>query len=405
MKSSVPMLPEIGVLAFVPDRWGPVWQVRHHVLTRLAAYFHVAWIEPSTPWRTAMKPSHLSRIRRDVSAEVPDGLSICSPENWLPEFHRPAAIGEFVYKIRVWRARQLLVRKGCKKVILYIWRPEFGAALSATPFDLSVYHIDDEYSFGTPDASFDEQEDWLIRAADHVFVHSPGLLEKKGFINSDTTVSPNGVDFQAYSKPVPEPPDLSSIPRPRIGYTGYLKNQLDWELIERLIQERADWHFVFVGPISAHAEARSAVQRLSDLPNVHFLGAKSVSELPAYPQYFDVCIMPYRRYEYTQYIYPLKLHEYLASGTPTVGSRIRSLEDFDGLISLADTAAEWAAEISLSLDPTANSLERREQRQNVARRHDWDVLVAQIARTMTGHLGPAYVERLGANLSQATPEI
>lgn len=49
--------------------------------------------------------------------------------------------------------------------------------------------------------------------------------------------------------------------------------------------------------------------------------------------------MPYRVNDYTKYIYPMKLHEYLAGGRPTVGSRIRSLEDFAGIVDLAMTPA------------------------------------------------------------------
>lgn len=399
------MLPQIGVVALVPDRWGPVWQVRHQVLTRLARYFHVAWVEPSVPWRVALKPSHLTRSGRAVSAEIPDNFSICAPENWLPEFHRPAALGAFTYKMRVRRARRLLVRKGCTKLILYLWRPEFAGALTAAAFDLSCYHIDDEYSFSKTDMLMDSAEHQLIRTVDHLFVHSTGLLEKKGLINPNTILTPNGVDFQAYATPVPEPLDMSSIPSPRIGYTGYLKNQLDWDLLDKLVRRQSDWHFVFVGPVSPHEEARKAVQQLSVLPNVHFLGAKSVWELAAYPQHFDVCIMPYRKDAYTQYIYPLKLHEYLASGKPAVGSRIRSLEDFDNVIALADTASDWTAAISSALEPSANEPEQRQQRQSVARHHDWDELVGRIAHTMASHLGPAYVEQLQIDASGLVEEL
>ena len=379
--------------------------VPHQVLSRLAEYFHVAWVEPSIPWRESFRISQRKQSSVETSAEVPANFSVCSPEMWLPKFQRPAALGAFTYNMRVRRAWKHLVGKGCTKVILYVWRPEFAGGLSASPFDLSCYHIDDEYSFSNIDAPTDPVEHQLMQAVDQVFIHSAGLLEKKGSINPNTTVSPNGVDYQAYAKPRPEPTDLSAIPRPRIGYTGHLKTQLNWDLLGELAQQRTDWHFVFVGPVSPHEDARKAVRHLSAMANVHFLGAKSVWELATYPQHFDVCIMPYRNDAYTHYIYPLKLHEYLASGQPAVGSRIRSLEDFEDVISLADTAADWVAAISTSLESAENRPARRERRQSVARRHDWDGLVAQIAKTMAGRLGPAYLERLDADIPRVTPEL
>ncbi|MFQ6006956.1 MAG: glycosyltransferase, partial [Woeseia sp.] len=142
-----------------------------------------------------------------------------------------------------------------------------------------------------------------------------------------------------------------------------------------------------------HLETKSAIDELSSRRNVHFLGAKSVQDLAAYPQHFDVCIMPYEANDYTKYIYPLKLHEYLASGRPTVGTRIRSLEEFADVVALASMPDEWSAAIIESLDSSANTGERRAARQAVARRHDWHLLVAQIAKTMARRLGHDFADR------------
>ena len=32
--------------------------------------------------------------------------------------------------------------------------------------------------------------------------------------------------------PLPEPADLAPIPRPRIGYSGWIKPELDWDLLD-----------------------------------------------------------------------------------------------------------------------------------------------------------------------------
>ena len=73
--------------------------------------------------------------------------------------------------------------------------------------------------------------------------------------------------------------------------------------------------------MKALGELLSVLAELEEQPNVHFLGAKTPEELVGYPAHFDACIMPYRMDDYTKYIYPLKLHEYLASGRPVVASR------------------------------------------------------------------------------------
>ena len=105
--------------------------------------------------------------------------------------------------------------------------------------------------------------------------------------------------------------------------------------------------------------------------------------------------MPYRANDYPTYIYPLKLHEYLARGRPAVGTRIRTLEDFADVVTLASTPDQWSASITDALKPAANTSERRAARQAVARQHDWKILIAQIAETMAQRLKHKFADRWG----------
>jgi glycosyltransferase involved in cell wall biosynthesis len=119
---------------------------------------------------------------------------------------------------------------------------------------------------------------------------------------------------------------------------------------------------------------------------VFFLGAKTTDALGAYVQHFDVCLMPYRQNDYTKYIYPLKLHEYLASGRPVVSSPIRTVEDFREVLCLASSPAEWSRMIERALSDQENTPARRAERQKIAQAHDWDLLVEHIAATMARRL-------------------
>jgi glycosyltransferase involved in cell wall biosynthesis len=288
----------------------------------------------------------------------------------------------------------MLIRRGCQKIILYICRPRFGPALHSIPFDLSCYHIDDEYSFSEVEVPPDPAEMSLIANVNQVFIHSPGLMEKKGSINPQTTFIPNGVDFTGYANPAPEPTDLFVIPHPRILYTGYIKKQLDWPLMLELARRHREWSFVFIGPTSPHPEIIPVIQEISSYPNVYFLGAKSAQALTAYPQHFEACIMPYRVDAYTNNIYPLKLHEYLASGRPIVSVPIRTLRDFSKVVTLASGVDEWSGALTRALEPAAISPEVVAARRNIAREYDWDNLTHLIAQTLCERMGSDYVYRL-----------
>jgi hypothetical protein len=111
--------------------------------------------------------------------------------------------------------------------------------------------------------------------------------------------------------------------------------------------------------------------------------------------------MPYRTNDYTRYIYPLKLHEYLATGLPTIGTSIRSLERFADVVTLADDTAGWTAALDHALTVAENSAERRAARRAVAQTHDWDEIVRHVARLLAERVGPGYVRRLKAALELA----
>ncbi|MEO2047114.1 MAG: glycosyltransferase [Pirellulales bacterium] len=388
-----PVFPEVGIIALVNDRWETGWRSRHQVLSRLACYFPVVWMNPSLD-RTEFTPQAiLHRISREKYNRFVPNLDGYDAIPWLPKFHKPKQFANWLTKERLLRARRMLERRGCKRVILYIWDPSYSLTLNLIKHDLSCYHIVDEYSFSVEEQPLTAVEFELIQRVDQVFIHSPALVQKKGHINPATKVIPNGVDFEAFSQPTKEPADMELIPHPRIGYVGLIKMQLDLDLLIKLSDRHPHWSFVFAGPQGNVGDRACLVDELSRHPNVYFLGSKEIESLPAYIQHMDVCMLCYKDNDYTKYIYPLKLHEYLAAGQPVVGTPICTLRDFKHVIRLARTVDDWSTAICESLEKNESN-DILELRRNVARQHDWYVLVRQIAHALCVHLGSDYVTRL-----------
>ena len=387
-----PLLNDVGILALVPDQWGPRWMVRHHIMARLGRYFHMVWVNPAHHWRESFKAT--SAASPPSEADQYPGFVEYRPERWLPDFYRPAWLAKFLLRQRLLNASQMLRDRGCRKIILYLWRPEFAPVLQTIPFELSCYHLEDEYSFSRVEKLIDPVEAKLLAEVDQVFILSPALYEKKGKLNPHTHYLPGAVDFAAYSQPLPEPKDLAAIPHPRIGYVGSLKWQIDWNLMLKLTSAHPEWSFVLVGPMSPHPEIDAALNELKGRANVHFLGGKPSTEMMVYPQHFDVCIMPYGDNDYTKYIYPLKLHEYLAGGKPLVGTPIATLAPLGDVVLLPRTAEEWSSAIQQALNPAENTPQRQAARQNFAKEHDWWILVRKISETLAQQLGPEYADRL-----------
>lgn len=381
-----PLYPEVGVLALVMEPYGPQWLSRQQVLTRLARYFHVLWMNPAHEWRSAVRDERIRGGERRI-AGLPDSFRVYDAPSWLPVVYKPSWLGNALASARLRSAAAALSRRGCRRILLYIWHVELGAARAMVPHELSCYHIYDEYSHSEVDLPLDPAEAELIRSVDQLITVSPTMFERKGRLNSNSLQLTNGVTYDDFAAPAAEPAELAGIPHPRLGYSGYLKKQLDWELLLALATRHPEWSFVFVGEKRPHPQITELIEKMEALPNVHFLGARTSRELARYPQHFDVCLMPYRMNAYSKYIFPLKLYEYLAGGRPTLSIPLPALAGLGDLVPVATGVAEWEAAIARLLEPGADSAERRAARQAEARRHDWDEIVHELASVLARRLG------------------
>ena len=116
---------------------------------------------------------------------------------------------------------------------------------------------------------------------------------------------------------------LSSLPRPIIGYTGGLHRHVDFDLLAQMAEARPDWSWVLVGPFQA------SVEKLQGYGNIHLLGPRPHEELSGHLLSFDVCIVPYLKSAYTDTVVPVKINEYLASGKPVVSTDIPTVREFN----------------------------------------------------------------------------
>lgn len=391
--SGTPYFSKVGILHLLPYRWATPAMACHQIIPRLTTYFNVVWVTPAQGWRELW-------LRKRSTPEMmfsqrPEGTSfeIYEPGRFLPQLYRPRWLASLTARARLRQARRILTDKGCDKIILYLWRPAYEFSLQMIEYSLSCYHIDDEYTFATVEEPVHEQEARVINCVDQVFIHSPALWEKKAHLNPHSALVPNGVDYYAFASPAEEPPDMRQIPHPRVGYVGVIKVQLDLSLLFALAQRHREWSFVLVGPRGFLGEQASVIENLSKLPNVHFLGGKPIDALPAYVQHLDVCMLCYALSDYTKFIYPLKLHEYLASGRPIVASPIRTLQEFGRVIRLASDLDEWSTALAASLGPEANHQSEISARRRLALEHDWDNLAHRVARVLCERLGSDWAQR------------
>jgi glycosyltransferase involved in cell wall biosynthesis len=169
------------------------------------------------------------------------------------------------------------------------------------------------------------------------------------------------------------PTDLNPIKHPVIGYVGALQSiRLDIPLLTAIAKEQPDWHIVLVGP----EDDQFRGSELHSVHNVHFLGAKTPSELPAYINAFDVCINPQLLNEVTIGNYPRKVDEYLAMGKPVVATKTDTMGAFKEHVFLCSSKEDYIRSIKLALAENTPGLQQK--RKAFASEHSWENSVADI---------------------------
>src|SRR5262249_29483045 len=106
-----------------------------------------------------------------------------------------------------------------------------------------------------------------------------------------------------------------------------------------------NWQFVFIG--SAHFDR--SILRLSDEPNVHFVGVKRYEETLQFIEHFDVALIPHLDNHMTRSMNPLKAFVYCSTGARVLSPPVANLSALAGLVTVARGDREFAAAIEAAL--------------------------------------------------------
>lgn len=365
------------IVGLAPNSWSDQWVNRQQLLSRLGRKHGVVystgawsvWDRTSPEWRRAPLLGAMHRLDNVLVDEAP---------KLLMRWPKLRAYDDAI--VRLQAKRLAAAHSQESRSLTMIFHPALLPYVRHLRSDFVAFHAYDLFE-GTPGwtAEHDKLEVALLKQADVVTAVSTGIAERlreKG--SRSVEVLPNGVDVHAFEAArtaggaVPE--ELAAIPRPRLGYLGSLHPQVDYALVATLARARPDWHFVMVGDIVQTEDARAArdLAACRKCANVHFLGGKDRRIVPAFTVNMDVNLMLYRLDDKTwiKGIYPLKLHEYLASGRPVVSADIPAVREFAGVVRIAAGADDWLAAIGDALESGGKGTP--EERCSVAAANTWD---------------------------------
>ena len=373
------------LLCFSHLRWDFVFQRPQQLMSRFAEDMTVVfWEEPveigrgETPMLRVSAAEDHPQVRV-VVPHVPEGLD---------DEQREAALKRLLEAYSAGLSRPL---------VAWYYTPmmlPFSRELDASAIVFDAMDELSKFKFAPPRLLDLEAE--LIGRADLIFTGGSSLFEAKKGRHDNVHLFPSSVDrahFATARKTLEEPEDQAGIARPRLGFYGVIDERFDIELLDRIAEMRPDWSFVMVGPVVKISE-----DDLPKRPNIHYVGSRKYTQLPAYLSGWDVALMPFAMNESTEFISPTKTPEYLAGGKPVVSTPVKDVVRHYGHlqgVGIAATAEEFVAECErmLKLDRDGDWLAEADLLLSAT---SWSITQARMAGLIAEVMG----ERTGAN-SQA----
>jgi glycosyltransferase involved in cell wall biosynthesis len=368
-----------------------LWTNQQHLMSRLARDNRVLFIESLGLRRPQLAARDARRLMRRLARGLGgprrrDGLTVLSP--LVLPMHGSAtarALNARLLRAQVRRAARGL---GLRDVILWAYVPQAETVLTALSPRLVVYHCVDDIAMqkGIDAQSFRAAEKRLAGRADLVLASAPSLAARMRSLTRHVLYAPNVADTALFATALEEGPlddGLAALPPPRIVFTGAITaTKLDFALLEDLARACAGWSIALVGPLGA-GDPSTDVSRLAALPNVHLLGSRRYTDLPAVLRTADAAIIPYALNELTESVFPMKVYEYLAAGLPVATTPLPSLRGVREL-AVAATGEEMAGTLSAQL--AGDGPERRRARSAAAAGHSWDARLREIADAVSDAL-------------------
>lgn len=317
-------------------RWDFVFQRPQHLLTRCARNHRVFFVE---------EPVCDSGIPRMQLHTRQNGVLVAVP-------HLPPGLPHEEYEtLQEGLLDQLLIDHGIDEYVLWYYTPmAVGFSRHLSP-RATVYDCMDELSgFAGAPPGLREREAELLLSADLVTTGGQTLYESKRHLHPNVHPFPSSVDVEHFAlarNPQPDPADQQGVPHPRLGFFGVIDERMDLDLLRGVAAARPDWHLVILGPVVKISESQ-----LPRAANIHYLGGKSYTDLPAYIAGWDVALLPFAHNGATRFISPTKTPEYLAAGRPVVSTSIRDVVrpyGARGLVRIADSVDEFVNAIDAAL--------------------------------------------------------
>ena len=371
----------------------------NHVMQELAKTRRVLWINSiSTRAPSLTSGRDIRKIFRKLGsffkgpAHVTENLWVATPIV-IPMHGNPLA-KRINHRLLAGMVRRLSRRMGMRDYEVWTFVPTFAEYLDLAAGRPLIYYCTDNWkAFSSMDGdSIGGMMERTARRADVVFGTSRAIVEMLSQFHPDSELAPHGVDYDQFSAALSPntvvPPDLAPLSHPVLGFYGLIEDWMDQDLLCRLAERHPEWSIALIGRVCVD------VSRLEAHKNIHLLGRKPHSELPAYCKGIDVGLIPHIVNELTTHMNPIKLREYLCAGLPVVATDLPEVRTYGEHCATAKDFDAFEAAVVSAL--ARGSQEERAARSRTMIDETWPHKVAALRRIIDRRCPPPSGDSGGA---------
>lgn len=259
-------------------------------------------------------------------------------------------------------------------IIYWVSVPTAIYLINLRPIDKIVYYCGDDFSAlaGVDHLMVEPLERELILKADLIYVVSEFLSSKMP--KHKVKLLSHGVDFDLFNNKKQKAVELSNINKPVIGFYGSLNAWLDKELLQKLALERPQYQIMLIGNIIENFDSLLSLNNVSHVPAVEH------HKLATFSQHWHVSILPFVDNAQIRACDPLKLKEYLATGTPIVSTNFAAVRPYQEAVLIADSMNAFIERVDYAISISdEQKLNWRQTQADYAKNHSWQVKALQIS--------------------------
>ena len=262
-------------------------------------------------------------------------------------------------------------------IVYWLSVPTAISLISPRERDKVIYYCGDDFSAlaGVDHKMVAPFESDLIEKADTIYVVSEFLANKMP--RSKVKMLSHGVDLELFTTQTTKAVELEQINKPIIGFYGSLNAWLDKALLLRLAKDRPEYQLVLIGHL---------VEDFSDLiklDNVTHIPAVEHDRLASFSQHWQVSILPFVDNEQIRACDPLKLKEYIATGTPIVTTRFAAVNPYQETILIADNHQGFIERLDYAVSLSkSNNLNWRANQSQQASDHSWQAKAKLVCKQL-----------------------